>query len=92
MATAKFANLRIGSFNMHGFDASVNYIKQLLVNLDILFIQEHWLMSDSLYKFECINSDFMFSGVSAMDNKCKEGILIGRPFGGSWSSVEEVLR
>lgn len=75
-------DVRFGTFNMHGFDASGNYVKKLLTDLDILFIQEHWLPSVALNKFELFSNEFNFAGKSAMDSKFHSGVLVGRPYGG----------
>ena len=51
-------------------------------NYDIIFLQEHWLLSCNLFKLEEIDKNFECFSVSAMDNKAGSGILVGRPFGG----------
>ena len=75
-------SLRVCSFNMHGFNNSAAYLNELCSNNDVIFIQEHRLMSTLLFKFDKIHDDFAFIGCSAMDNKCEQGLLSGRPFGG----------
>ena len=74
--------LTVCSFNMHGFNNSSFYLKDLCLVNDIIFVQEHWLLSDQLTKFDAISKEFNFFGVSAMDDICAQGILRGRPFGG----------
>ena len=49
---------------------------------NIIAVQEHWLRSDELDKFNIINADFNYHAVSAMDIAVSLGILKGRPFGG----------
>ena len=49
---------------------------------NVIAVQEHWLRSDVLDKFNIINTDFNYHAVSAMDNAVSCGILKGRPFGG----------
>jgi hypothetical protein len=39
-------------------------------------------MRSELSKFDDVNSEFRFFGSSAMDSKCEQAILRGRPFGG----------
>ena len=45
-------------------------------------MQEHWLRSDELDKFNIINADFNYHAVSAMDIAVSRGILKGRSFWG----------
>ena len=72
-------SLRVSSFNMHGFNNSAAYLNELCSNNDAIFIQEHWLMSTLLLKFDIIHGDFAFIGRSAMDNKCEQGLLVVNP-------------
>ena len=74
--------INLCSFNMHGFSNSSSYLKDLCFDNDLIFVQEHWLMTQHLSKFDGISSNFIFQGVSAMDMACAQGILRGRPFGG----------
>ena len=67
---------------MHGFNNSRHYLQHLCLSNDIIFIQEHWLMSSKLCDFNDIDKDFNFYGCSAMDNVCEMGLVRGRPFGG----------
>ena len=48
---------------------------------NVIAVQEHWLRSDELDKFNIINANFNYHAVSAMDNAVSCGILKGRPFG-----------
>ena len=75
-------SLRVCSFNLHGLSNSLPYLQELCIDNDIIFVQEHWLMKSDLAKFDDISSDFRFYGASAMDSKCEQGLLRGRPFGG----------
>jgi exonuclease III len=75
-------NLNICSYNMHGFNNGNSFLKVLCNDNDILFVQEHWLLSQHLAKLNNINNDFIVYGVSAMDAASSRGILRGRPFGG----------
>ena len=74
--------LRICTLNLHGFNNSKLYLQDLCKNNDIVCIQEHWLTSPQLLKFNDVHEDFSFYGCSAMDNVCAKGLLRGRPFGG----------
>lgn len=72
--------LQIVSYNCHGFNtAKIPYIKQLLSNAAIVFLQEHWLSDDQLRLLGNIDTNYLFTGVSGFG--CSE-ILSGRPFGG----------
>ena len=73
-------NLIIGSYNCRGFNCSkIQFLQQVMNNLDILFIQEHWLNESRFTEFSNISKEFSFSAVCGMDNK---EILKGRPYGG----------
>ena len=76
------APFAVCSFNLHGFGNSSSYLKDLCLDNDLIFVQEHWLLSQHLSKFNGINENFMFYGMSAMDMAASRGILRGRPFGG----------
>lgn len=76
------ATFTVCSFNMHGFNNSKSYLRELCKDNDVIFVEEHWLLSQHLLKFNCISDDFIFYGVSAMDNVSSQGVLRGRPFGG----------
>jgi len=49
---------------------------------DIIFVQEHWLSSDQLYKLCTISPNFISVGISAMNTTLSISTLYGRPFGG----------
>ena len=85
----KFFN--ICSYNMHGFNTSNTFLKELCNN-SIIFVQEHWLLSQHLVKFNNNNDDFLFYGASAMNAACCTGILRGRPFGGVGVLIHNSLR
>jgi len=52
---------RICSFNMHGFNNSESYLHNLCSSNDMIFVQEHWLVSSQLQKLIIfiVISDFM---------------------------------
>ena len=77
----KLQQLRICSFNMHGFNSGHFTITLLCNNYDVILIQEHWLQSSERYKLGEIGSDFASFGLSPMNTKCFQDILMGRPFG-----------
>ena len=82
MASSNQYLLRLCSLNLHGFNNSSVYLHDLCSFNDIICVQEHWLMSSQLHKFNKIHDDFTFYGCSAMDSVYSKGILRGRPFGG----------
>ena len=76
--------LKIVSFNMHGFNQGCVAIDELINNYapDIFLIQEHWLTPANLSKLDVFSNYFAF-GSSAMSDTIESGILRGRPFGGA---------
>ena len=76
---------------MHGFNNGHPVLKDLCAENDFIFVQEHWLMSSHLSKFNNMHDNFLFYGVSAMDSACSKGILRGRPFGGVGVLVRKYL-
>jgi len=74
--------LRIMSYNGTGLgDLRLEYIEDLLnsQNVDILLIQESWLLSKTMYKLGNIHKDYIYCGVSGVD---ENELLTGRPYGG----------
>jgi len=76
-------NLKILTYNMHGFNQGEEFIKCMnnLNTHDIIFIQKHGLGSDNINKFNRF-SNFDFSGISAMAEATKCDVIHGRPAGG----------
>lgn len=83
MANTNHLNIRIGSYNMHGFNNGSAMIESICNQHDIILLQEHWLTTSDLCKLDLLHHDFSSFGVSAMDYKVSMGILVGRPFGGT---------
>jgi hypothetical protein len=52
--------LRMCSYNLHGFNSGVSYLKELCGNSDILFMQKHWLQKSQLDKFNSIDQHCVF--------------------------------
>jgi len=67
----------ISTFNMHGFGQGELLLSSMCNNLkyDIIFVQEHWLSSDQLYKLCTICPNFIFVGISAMDTTLSNSTL-----------------
>ena len=78
----QMSNIKICSYNMHGFNNGVSIEKSLCKTHDIILLQEHWLLTSNLYKIDQIDNNFQCYSISAMDHKVSSGILVGRPFGG----------
>jgi len=72
----------ICSYNLHGLNQGKPLLDDLCKQFSIIFVQEHWLSTEQLYKFDSISSDFLCFSKSSMDNVCSTGVLKGRPFGG----------
>jgi Reverse transcriptase (RNA-dependent DNA polymerase) len=75
-------SLNIVTYNIHGFKQNWSYLQDRTQFNDIIFVQEHWLLSDELNLLGNINNDFVVFAKSSMNAKCEKGLLKGRPFGG----------
>jgi hypothetical protein len=73
--------LSISAFSCRSIKSSVHEIKSLCDSVDILLLQEHWLLPNELNFFNSIHSDFLATAYSAVD--LSQGILVGRPYGGT---------
>ena len=72
--------LRIASFNCEGYnELKQAFIKKLLNNVDILLLQEFWLIPTTLNKLSNLSDQFQCHAISAVDDT---EILHGRPYGG----------
>ena len=73
------------SFNSTGIrrPASQDFIKKLLLDyhVDIMLLQETWLLDSQLHVLSDLSSDYMHTGKSGVDSDT--GILYGRPKGGT---------
>jgi len=67
---------------MHGFNQGESLLSELITSHDIVCVQEHWLFTDDLCKFNAIAPNFISYGISSMDNNLMSDFLKGRPFGG----------
>ena len=75
---AAIKNLCVCTYNMRGFNVTkVDYLKQLIVTCDILFIQEHWLILDQIALFANYFPQHSIHGVSSLDS----GVLLEGPTG-----------
>ena len=72
--------LRLVSYNSRGFNESKQqYLRQLLSECDILFLQEHWLSETQVHDLSSFCDAHLACGVSGFSN---DQVLSGRPYGG----------
>lgn len=85
-------SLSIMTYNMHGFNQGEPLLSNVCTNnlYDIICLQEHWLSGNNLSQFNRF-SEFTCYGISAMSNVTDRDILIGRPFGGVLTMVDNNL-
>ena len=50
------ASLRCMSFNFRGWNSGLITLKSLIDSFDVCFVQEHWLISNDLYKLNNMSS------------------------------------
>ena len=59
----------MGSYNYRGLNQTKrNYIATLLPNVDILFLQEHWLSDAQLSTISNIADNLSYTGISGFHN------------------------
>jgi len=67
----------ISSTYTYGYRSGSSFLKNLCLDNDIIFVQEHWLFKSQLHLFnDLVGSDFCFSGDSAM-NRAQECRILG---------------
>ena len=91
--TTDRSDLKIVSFNIHGFNQGQVAITEMIDSLspDVFLIQEHWLTDANINKFDIFTDYFSF-GCSAMNRQTESGILVGRPYGGVIALIKNVFR
>lgn len=88
MTNERNSQLTVMTYNLHGF----NQGKELLSDVcnkklyDVIFVQEHWLSSANIHKLDIFN-DYSCYGVPAMQSLISRDILLGRPYGGVCSLI-----
>ena len=65
--------LKILTFNLDGFKNSWDYLHELTLVQDIIFVQEHWLLPTELSLLEAVNSEFVIFAKSFMEEKLRQG-------------------
>jgi exonuclease III len=92
---ASLSSLSVVTFNMHGFNQGRSTLDHLCsaneVNIDVIFVQEHWLTPGNLDKIKLFSDRYIAYGISAMENVIGNSCLKGRPFGGCCSLVKSNL-
>ena len=73
-------DIRMCTFNSRGHSLlTLEYMKKIICECDVLFIQEHWLFDDEMYLLNAAFDNVYVFGHSGMEN---DELLRGRPFGG----------
>jgi hypothetical protein len=75
-------SLKLGTYNMRGFNNGNIMLDSLCADHDLLFVQELWLLPSNLDLFNTFNSKFAeysVSGVIDIEQYAAKG---GRPYGG----------
>ena len=76
-------NIKIMSYNSTGLgDTRIDFIRDLINvhEVDILLLQETWLLSTNIHRLSSINKDYLYCAVSGVN---EEQLLRGRPYGGT---------
>ena len=68
------------TLNCEGIKSKLGYLKQLCDNVDVICLQETWLMEHEIDTLNNIHPDFNAFSISGVDSSA--GILVGRPYGG----------
>ncbi|XP_037866696.2 uncharacterized protein LOC119628475 [Bombyx mori] len=71
---------KIMSFNCMSLKRSMDCIRLLSKKVDVMALQETWLLPTEVPDLGLLNKDFSYFGKSAMDKS--SGLLRGRPYGG----------
>jgi len=81
------------SYNMRGFNLGRHVVRDLINadSPDVLLLQEHWLTSANLSRFDEDFPQFSCFGSSAMSSAVERSVLRGRPFGGVMTLVSKRL-
>ena len=87
------SNLKIVSFNMHGYRQGITFLDSMLNNsdVDVVFIQEHWLSNYQLLKLTNFHDNYVGFATSSMEDRLSNDVLFGRPFGGMATLVKKTL-
>ena len=77
------ANIKIVSFNLHGFNQGHDAVNEMIdcLSPECFMLQEHWLTSDSLSKLDIFDG-YCSVSCSALRQAVEQGPIFGRPSGG----------
>ena len=73
-------NLNVTSFNCHGIGTSIETIRQLTTEFEIVFLEETWIYPDEFAIVSQISDEMQSYSLSSMS--LDEKLLSGRPHGG----------
>ena len=78
------------TFNCHGYNQAESLLTDVCDNnkYQLIFLQEHWLTSNNLSKFNKF-SNYNYFGISAMNNTIQNNVLYGRPHGGVLTMINK---
>ncbi len=84
----------IMTYNMHGLNQGCELLNHVCERsiFSFIFLQEHWLTPDFLFKLDVVAPGYTCFSVSSMESQTSAGLLRGRPFGGLAILVKESLR
>ena len=68
-------DLRVTSFNMHGYNCGMRILFELIKTNDIVAVQEHWLYESNIGIIGNVNNDFDIVYASAMDNDKTQNVV-----------------
>ena len=94
MASHEYNNLKVISYNMHGYFQGCPALDELIPaeQPDVILLQEHWLTPAKLNSFESHFVNYFAFGCSAMSDCIESGMLRGRFYGGVICLVAKRLR
>lgn len=78
--SSKKTMLRMATFNCRSIKRSIQCVRNLCEQCDVIALQEHWLLPHDIHFLDNIHQDFEATGKSAVDTSV--GMLTGRLYGG----------
>jgi len=76
------SNLKIATYNLHGFRQGLPFLQFLGNSKDIIFTQKHWLAPFNINSLDATVEGFTCYATSAMNDTISQSILCGQPFDG----------
>ena len=78
------------TYNYKGFSSiKASYIKQVLNDCDVLFLQETWLLQAKTHLLQELSDNFFVYAKSSIPN---DSLLSGRPYGGTAIFISRHLK